>query len=182
MAIGKMAQSPTKEGGHCMKKDAVISDCGQYRYSLTRIWDESKPKVLFVMLNPSTADAYNDDPTIRRCIGFAKAWGFGGLYVGNLFAYRATNPEELLKSFDPVGFMNSNHLASMSNAAEATICAWGNSKIIKKLLGNPNKVVNKLFTDLHYLELSIDGTPKHPLYLKKNLKPIRFNSHTRPVL
>ena len=83
--------------------NAVISECGKYRYSLTRIWDESKPKVMFIMLNSSTANANNDDPTIRRCINFAKAWGFGDLYVCNIFAYRATNPQELLKVDNPFG-------------------------------------------------------------------------------
>ena len=76
--------------------NAELSICKKYRYSLTRIWDEDKPNVMFVMLNPSTADEKNDDPTIRRCINFAKDFGAGGIYVVNLFPLRATNPNELL--------------------------------------------------------------------------------------
>ena len=85
-----------------MIKSAEISPCGLYRYSLTRKWEAWKGTVNFIMLNPSTADAQEDDPTIRRCIGFAKAWGYGGIVVTNLFAYRATNPKELKKSFQHI--------------------------------------------------------------------------------
>lgn len=98
-----------------MIKSAIISECGKYRYSLSRIWDENKANVLFIMLNPSTADGDVDDPTIRRCIGFAKSWGYGGIYVGNLFAYRATDPKELLKVENPIGFENIHHLMDMYN-------------------------------------------------------------------
>jgi hypothetical protein len=82
-----------KYGG--MKKDAKLSDDKLYRYQLSRIWDETKPKVLFIMLNPSTADADVDDPTIRRVINFAKSWNYGGVYVVNLYAFRSTDPKGL---------------------------------------------------------------------------------------
>lgn len=156
-----------------MKKDAIISDCGQYRYSLSRIWDESLPKVMFIMLNPSTADADKDDPTIRRCINFAKSWGYGGLYVGNLFAYRATNPKDLQKPFDPVGKENAYWLAKLSEQSEIVVCAWGNRNISDKVTHKPLQVIKK---PLYYIELSVDGIPKHPLYLKKDLKPKSYES------
>lgn len=73
-----------------IKKDATISDCGKYRYRLSRIWEPGRPVATFVMLNPSTADATNDDATIRKCMGFARRWNLGGIHVGNLFAYRAS--------------------------------------------------------------------------------------------
>lgn len=85
------------------RSSAVISECGSYRYRLERVWEAEKDRVAFIMLNPSTADASKDDPTIRRCIGFAKAWGFGGLIVGNLFALRSTDPKALYGHKDPVG-------------------------------------------------------------------------------
>ena len=89
-----------------MKKGATISECGLYRYSLTRVWDDVLPMCIFVMLNPSTADADIDDPTIRRCINFAKREGCGSLMVVNLFAYRATSPADMKAAVDPIGSGN----------------------------------------------------------------------------
>jgi hypothetical protein len=153
-----------------MIKDASISECSKYRYSLSRIWDNNKPKVLFVMLNPSTADADNDDPTIRRCINFAKDWGYGGLYVGNLYSYRATNPKELNNMSVLLGDdeVNRIHLMTMSIRCEKIICAWGNNAKFG------TKSIDGLFRELYCLALSKEGNPKHPLYLKKDLKPILF--------
>ena len=115
-----------------MKKSALISECGNYRYSLSRIWDESLPKLLFIMLNPSTADADNDDPTIRRCIGFAKGWGYGGIVVGNLYAYRSTNPMKLIFEAsigtDIVGPDNDRYLQEMSAQCSEIVFAWGSMK------------------------------------------------------
>lgn len=160
---------------------AVISECGKYRYLLTRIWDENKPKVMFIMLNPSTADANNDDPTIRRCIGFAKSWGYGALYVVNLFALRATNPQKLLTAPFLVGVENEKWIRQTSNLVNLVICAWGNSLIVDKLqkrLDHTWKPLSWINKPLHYLELSNDGTPKHPLYLSKNLTPKTFQIST----
>src|ERR1700741_1245036 len=114
-------------------KSAIISDCKKYRYSLSRVWDSSKPKVLFIMLNPSTADANNDDPTIRRCMNFAKSWGFGSLYVGNLFAFRSKEPTHLLYAEDPIGNLNANHLQTMSEFVDLIVCAWGNAETVYKI-------------------------------------------------
>jgi len=153
-----------------MKSRAIISECGKYRYSLSRIWDDDKPMVLFVMLNPSTADGDQDDPTIRRCIGFAKSWGYGGLWVGNLLAYRATNPKDLKSVADPFGPDNEIHLMQMAIEADLLVCAWGNPNITKNMM-HRTKLITGLGLVPHFLELSKDGTPKHPLYLKSNLKP-----------
>jgi len=156
-----------------VKKGALLSDCKVYRYRLWRIWDEAKPKVMFIMLNPSTADGEMDDPTVRRCIGFAKSWGYGGLYIANLFAYRSTQPKDLLEHTDVVGLDNSFHLNEMSKKCEIAVCAWGNSKIVNKLKFN-KQLLKGLKIPLYCIELSKDGTPKHPLYLKSELKPIKF--------
>src|SRR5262245_19133112 len=91
-------------------KEALISPCGLYRYWLTRTWDNSLRRVCWVMLNPSTADAEQDDPTIRRCVGFARSWGAGGIIVVNLFAFRASDPKALLRAADPVGPDNDGHI------------------------------------------------------------------------
>lgn len=145
-------------------KGAIISDCTKYRYQLWRIWDKSKPMVMFIMLNPSTADSTIDDPTIRRCIGYAKSWGYGGLYVGNLYAYRATDPSVLRNVEDAIGIENEKHLIEMDSKCEKTVCAWGNNE------GRPEHIF-KIINNLHYLKLNMDGTPAHPLYLKKDLNP-----------
>jgi hypothetical protein len=155
-------------------KTAVLSDCKQYRYFLIRTWDDNLPRVLFIMLNPSTADAIEDDNTIRRCKGYAKDWGYGGFYVINLFAFRSKTPADLLKVANPIGSENETWFRRSSAMASLIVCAWGNSKIVSKLQKNfpQYKLLSHLFQKpLHYLELSKDGTPKHPLYLSKELKP-----------
>lgn len=150
---------------------AEISPCGKYRYRLWRIWDESKPFCLFVMHNPSTADAFMEDPTIRRCMGYAKAWGYGGIYVGNLSPYRATDPKDLkdlpFHELYPVDSMY--YINEMIEICQMHILAYGNP--MEKVLGyKPNWSQ----TGWHYLKLTKDGNPCHPLYLKKDLTPIKF--------
>tara|TARA_B100000902_G_C27016535_1_gene767481 strand:- start:68 stop:529 length:462 start_codon:yes stop_codon:yes gene_type:complete len=152
-----------------MKREAIISKCGKYRYSLLREWNKSKGKVLFIMLNPSTADDKEDDKTIIRCINFAKDWGYGGLMVGNLFAYRTTYPKELFKTKNPEGKDNLKRIKQMIKRSDLVICAWGNKQ------GSPPKYLREL-SELHYLKLLDDRkTPGHPLRLKKDTKPKRFN-------
>lgn len=160
-----------------MIKSAIISEDNKYRYELRRIWDDSKDLVMFIMLNPSTANAEKDDPTIRRCIRFAESWGYGGILVGNLFAYRSQFPETLLlTSDDPIGDKNKDYLVKMSKECDKIICAWGNQHIIDKLSKkfDTYKPLEGILCELNYLELSIDGTPKHPLYLKKDLIPRKY--------
>ena len=152
-----------------MKREAIISKCGKYRYSLVREWNKNKGKVLFIMLNPSTADDKEDDKTIIRCINFAKDWGYGGLMVGNLFAYRTTYPKELFKTKNPEGKDNLKRIKQMIKRSDLVICAWGNKQ------GSPPKYLREL-SELHYLKLLDDRkTPGHPLRLKKDTKPKRFN-------
>ena len=90
--------------------DAPITEDGKYRYYLTRVWDYKKPTLLFIMLNPSIADSNNDDPTIRRVVDFAEYWGYGGIYVGNLYAFRSTDPKGLLKTDDSKGPENEKNI------------------------------------------------------------------------
>lgn len=153
-----------------MIKTAAISNDLKYRYELTRVWDSSKPLVAFIGLNPSTADDKIDDPTIRRCIGFAKTWGFGGLIMGNIHALRSTDPKALYHSEDPTGIMNDAYLMSIKSRALITVAAWG---VHGELQGRGEKV-KKLLEYCYVLGLTKDGHPKHPLYLKKDLKPIAW--------
>ena len=144
------------------KTGAVLSPCGQYRYRLSRSWLMGEGTVLFIMLNPSTADAETDDPTIRRCIGFARRWGFRALAVGNLFALRATDPRELKRVADPVGPDNDEHLLAMAEAAAATIAAWGQFGVYLQR----ERHVRQMIGGLEHLGLTKQGYPRHPLYLR----------------
>lgn len=151
-----------------MKKSAIISECGKYRYRLERTWDPEAPKLGFIMLNPSTADANEDDPTIRRCIGYAKSLSYGGIIVCNLFAYRATNPKDLLSAENPEGPNNFEHVYQMSQDAHIIILGWGNGGLVKKLK-RPGYV--ELLANIYALKENKDGTPTHPLFLKGDLIP-----------
>lgn len=148
---------------------AVLSSCGLYRYRLTRRWAEG-PAVLFVMLNPSTADATADDPTIRRCIGFAKREGMPAIEVVNLFAFRATKPEDLVKACDPVGPANDHHIVEAAGGAGRIIAAWGKS--VPRRFGTRPGVVCRLLTKSATSPIYCLGKPgegpaaRHPLYLR----------------
>lgn len=159
-----------------MIKGAVLSDCGKYRYQLWRIWDETKPKVLFIMHNPSKADADVDDPTIRRCISFAKSWGFGGFYVGNISPYRATDPDELrgLDVDTLVPGWNQKYINDMFLLTTMRVLAWGipSSQILRKL--HAPKVFENHPVKWHCIQKTKDGWPGHPLFLKGNLTPIPY--------
>lgn len=155
-----------------MNKDAALSKCRKYRFALWRTWDESRPYAMFIGLNPSTADEAEDDPTIGRCINFAKSWGYGGLCMTNLFAYRATEPSEMLGAEAPIGAENDSWLVEMSKNAGVVVAAWGNHG---GHLGRSREVVH-LIPDLHYLKLNVTGEPSHPLYLKKTLKPVPLST------
>jgi len=159
-----------------VSRSAVISDCGNYRYQLSRIWDEKLPMMLFIMLNPSKADANKDDPTIRRCITFAKSWGFGGFYVCNLFAFRATKPADLLAAEWPHGDENTFYIRQTVEKVETIVCAWGNSVAVRKLLKkeSPFRLIGLSQKRMQYLKLSKDGTPWHPLFVKGDVVPKHF--------
>lgn len=156
-------------------KTADFSPCRQYRYSLFRIWDSTKPYTLFVCLNPSTADETNDDPTVRRCIDYSRRWGYGGFCMSNIFAYRATLPKDMKAHPEPIGADNDEWLKRLARNAGIVVCAWGKNG---KHLQRDNTVLEILqpIADLHYLKLTNDGMPYHPLYLPASLMPQRFNT------
>ena len=151
--------------------DALFSEDRIYRYALWRTWDDTLPKVLFIGLNPSTADEVQDDPTIRRCIRYAQDWGYGGYIMGNIFGYRSTDPKKLKLIDDPVGIDNNYWLKKLHKEAELTIGAWGNHG---KLLDRGEEIVN-LIDNLYCLKITKEGQPSHPLYLPSKLKPINFS-------
>ncbi len=150
-------------------KSAVIE--GPYRYSLSRVWEYDGKPVVFIMLNPSTADSTKDDPTIRRCMSFARAWGHGGIIVVNLFALRATNPKKLKTHANPVGPRNDSKIFEPCFVSEGPIvCAWGqhggfmdrDKHVLKLLKGSRMKTYRIGPT-------TKGGHPRHPLYLRGDL-------------
>ena len=159
------------------RSDATFSPCRQYRYSLWRHWgDPVGGYAMFVGLNPSTADETMDDPTIRRCIGFAKAWGYAGLCMTNLFAFRATQPADMKAAADPIGPDNNQTLLRMAQGAGVIVAAWG---VDGAHLGRGD-VVRGMLPNLHFLKLTQAGHPSHPLYLLKTLTPQPLPSTVAP--
>lgn len=171
----------TDEALDPIRPDALIDPTGVYRYWLTRTWDPTLPRAVFVMLNPSTADALQDDPTIRRCCGFAFRWNrehvhpAGGIHVVNLFAYRATDPAELeaahRRGVDIIGPENEDHLQRAVRDAALVVAAWG----AHPLALARGKEVTRAITEsrtLHCLQRTkASAAPSHPLYLKAALDP-----------
>lgn len=152
-----------------MTKAAVLSPCGQYRYELWRRWADG-PHVLFVMLNPSTADGEHDDATIRKCVNFAKRWGYGSLCVVNLFAFRSPDPREMKAAADPVGPDNDKTLVRLARQAGVIIAAWGAHGSYQQR----DKTVLRMLPQVKALHLTQNGAPGHPLYLKGTSEPFPF--------
>lgn len=167
--VGGTRADPDGDGVAC---DAAVSACGRYRYRLERRWSASGPAVGFVMLNPSTADHRQDDPTIRRCVGFARRWGFGGLVVFNLFALRARDPALLFDAVaagsDPVGPGNAEHLRTAAGE-HSLVLAWGARAAAVDGTARPTRVIEDLQTagaSLFCLGRCRGGAPRHPLYVR----------------
>ncbi len=150
-----------------MKKGAVIDPTGVYRYSLWREWNPDAAPITFIMLNPSRADATNDDPTIRRCINLASSWGYGYLEVVNLFGYRTSHPQQLKQVDDPVGADNDRYLKQAASQTQTIVLAWGNEGTFKK---RNQTVLQQLanFCPLYCLGITKKLQPRHPLYLRND--------------
>jgi hypothetical protein len=151
----------------CRSGNGAIFDPTQtYRYCLWRSWSDAA-KIGFVLLNPNRADAELNDPTIRRCLGFAKAWGYGGLEVVNLFAFRAKTPQLLKQAIEPIGEENDRYLITLPERVDTIVFAWGNWG---SLWGRDRAIV-KLFSEqqnLYCFGTTKTGQPCHPLYLKRD--------------
>lgn len=157
-----------------MERGAIISECGRYRYDLWRKWEApalglSVPCVMFVMLNPSTADGEVDDPTIRKCIGFAKRWGYGMIRVVNLFAYRSTKPPTPTdrRTLDLVGPYNVGHIRQAMVTQNTCVVAWGRqpSTLLGELPQTIAHEANELDLKLWCLGTTKNGSPRHPLFV-----------------
>lgn len=159
-----------------LHRGAELSACGKYRLSLTRQLNPSgESTCLFIMLNPSTADADVDDPTIRKCMKFARSWGFHWLHVVNLFSYRATSPDDMKTADYPVGPGCDDALRSRAAGADLIVCAWGKHGWHR----NRCEWVRRILAGyrLYYLQLNKDGSPKHPLYVRDDTQPTLWTAH-----
>ena len=139
-----------------------------YRYSLRRTWAlGSRKQVLFIGLNPSSADSESDDPTIRRCVQFASSWGFNSLEVVNLFAFRATNPKDLFAEPRPEGIYNDSWIKKADQRSSLSVACWGSAGIYR----NRSEIIMDLVDNLFCINTNKDNTPSHPLYLNSKLTP-----------
>lgn len=154
---------------------ALLCADRRYRYLLWRRWSEGHGTLLVIALNPSTADAHRDDPTVRRCVGFARDWGFRTLLVANLFAYRAAHPSDLRRAEDPVGPDNERLLRCALATAGRVLVAWGNGG---RWRGRDRQVLESLSRPL-CLGLTRLGAPRHPLYVPRGCLPEPYRGSDR---
>jgi len=163
-----ITKTHSKEGCESV---ARYSDCEGYRYDLTRVWDPAGGKVLFVMLNPSTATEYQNDPTVERCERRARALGYGAFRVCNIFAWRATDPKVMRAQADPVGPENDAVIGEACGWADRVICAWGTHG--EHLQRGPavEELIRGAGVAPYHLGLSKHGHPKHPLYIAYSQQP-----------
>lgn len=155
-----------------MIRDAVISEDGRFRYSLTRSWDSRLPKVTWVMLNPSTADATYDDMTVKKCIGFTQVFGGGSLEIVNLYAYRTNSPQLLAREGYPVGPLNDDAIRVAVDDHAKVIVAWGSFAEPKRVAYVKTHILKG--RDAYALRVLKDGNPGHPLMLSYNRKLIKW--------
>lgn len=150
---------------------ATYSDCERYRYALTRTWDTSGKRVLFVMLNPSTATEVQNDPTVERCERRARALGFGAFRVTNIFAWRDTDPRKMRAAADPIGPENDTTIADGAAWADTVIAAWGTHGAHLNRGPQVETLLRATGHPLFHLGLSKAGHPKHPLYIAYTQQP-----------
>jgi hypothetical protein len=149
---------------------AIYSPDSRYRYALTRTWAPGD-KVLFVMLNPSTATELQNDPTVERCERRARALGFGGFAVANIFAFRATDPRVMRAEPDPVGPMNDATILDLATRFDRVVCAWGSHGAHLDRGARVESMLRATRQDLFHLGLTLAGHPKHPLYIGYDQQP-----------
>ncbi|MEM6686104.1 MAG: DUF1643 domain-containing protein [Bacteroidota bacterium] len=153
---------------NAVTKDAIFSKNRKHRYALIRTWNTALPMMMCIGLNPSVANEQQDDPTIRRVINFAEKWGFGGVYMCNLFSYITSYPEQL--KITKNNSKNDFYLKSYAEKSQEVLCAWGRHKAAKE---RATKVL-KMMHHTTALQINKDGSPKHPLYVKAGVERVAF--------
>lgn len=163
---------------------AILDDTKQYRYHFSCEWGDGGRFVTFVMLNPSIGNQEQEDATLKKCVTYAKKWGYDGLNVVNLFAYISTEPKNLRRQIDPVGPDNNRHVLETVQNSERVIAAWGQSiktAFVKKRIQETLELLSSV--DVYTLDLTVCGEfPKHPLYLRGDLTPKLFRPATRKIV
>jgi hypothetical protein len=161
----------------------VVSPCGLYRYTCYRIWkNHADPRlVMFLMLNPSQADADQLDPTLKRCVAFAQAWGFDGMCVCNLFAFRATLPADMKAAADPIGDDCDYWTLRCAEHCEMVVAGFGNDGSHLNRARAVRLLFESIGKQLHYLKLNDDGSASHPLYLRADLTPKPWKFEREPI-
>lgn len=155
---------------------AAFDQDGKYRYDLYRMLQaDNDSTVLFVMLNPSTADHVILDPTVTRCKNFAILWGFGSFHVANMFALVSSNPKALETAEDPVGPLNGQYIARLAKRASKVIVAWGAHKLVRQRQKHVLKLLYKYHEELYCLGYTKKGYPRHPLYVSNNTELVLFH-------
>jgi hypothetical protein len=155
---------------------ALFSRCRRWRYLLWRCWDEAKPVANFLMLNPSTADEFQLDPSCTRARNYAEHWGYGAVVITNIFGWRATDPGEMKAVKDPVGRGNDAAILKAARDAKLVVCAWGNHGLHLERSRHVTGLLREANVPLNFLRMNGQGEPAHPLYLPGNLKPTRWRS------
>lgn len=170
------ASRPLGLPGDCVSTATYGGADNCYRYTLRRVWDETLPSVMWLMMNPSVATEYGDDRTVAKCQRYARAWGYGSVLIGNSFAYRCTDQMRLAEVSDPVGPRNDTELLSMASEADKVIAAYGSPRIKALLARGPDVV--RLFQShnipVYALKVGQNGRPCHPLYLSGDLLPFQL--------
>jgi hypothetical protein len=167
---------------------AILSDCGRYRYTLERAWAQIPRYVLWIMHNPSKADASIDDATVRRCRGFALSWGYTGILVANLYAYRSTDPFELWRQaaakVDVIGPDNQRHVVGLLRRASLVICAWGQEGPVQSARFNVLQAIRETHTPhilrMNHNKFGHETEPSHPVRLSGKLQPTRWPIFDEP--
>jgi len=154
-------------------RTADFSACRKYRYTLWRNWSDGGRYVNFICLNPSTADETNDDPTMRKCIKFAKAWGYDAMCATNIFAYRATDPKEMKRQAEPIGESNDYYIHNIAHNAALVVAAWSQHGTHLERSKQVREILTGL--DVHMLKMG-SKEPWHPLYLKDSTVPVPFST------
>ena len=155
---------------------SVYSADKRYRYSLTRCWNPTGPRVMFLMLNPSTATESQNDPTVERCERRARALGFGSFCVTNIFAWRDTDPALMRAATDPIGPLNDQYIVQNALSHDQIVCAWGahgnhlgRSTQVRALISSVNR-------PLYHLGKTKSGEPRHPLYISYSQQPVLWST------
>lgn len=155
----------------------IFSPCRKYRYTLIRDLGEGNGQCSFICLNPSTADETRDDPTVRRCMNFARGWGYRTFCMLNLFAYRSTDPSVMKAQADPVGPENDKWIDEVVSKSDLVVAAWGNHGTFQF---REIDVISRHRQKIHYLKMTSQHCPSHPLYLLSTIVPKPLNEYFRP--